>query len=170
MAVFFSVQKFKLFPKKSSPAEEDMVEELNGKVVKLFGANLLATKKNSDIAEAPIGFVPRRTLVEDKAEKESSWCGSNITSSMNEGENDDDDDENTDPVEARSHMDCDVKGEQLSLFGRYMTTPSEPSTISELLERPKGFVPYKKFIAEKENKPLPLTVEERDGQCFRLFL
>ncbi|KAK4274988.1 hypothetical protein QN277_018137 [Acacia crassicarpa] len=154
--------KFEFFPKGSVYAREDVAEEPYGRVVKLFGANLLAidgcpTKKNYDITEAPVGFAPRRTRVEDKVEKELSWGGSNMTSSVNDG---DINDENPDDVEARSHMH----------FSGDLTTPREPSTISELLVRSKGFVPYKKFLAERENQPFPITAEERDCQSIRLSL
>ncbi|XP_054793669.1 protein REVEILLE 1-like isoform X1 [Prosopis cineraria] len=177
--------KFELFHKESMSTKDDSTEEPCGRIVKLFGTNLLVTDscptmKNSDVAEAPAGFAPWRTVSlkrknhhlqsnnkeveDDKVEKEASWCGSNITNSINDGDND----ENAD-VEARSHMHCHRKGEKLDFFGR-MTTPRDTSDVSETWGRPKGFVPYKIFIAERENQPLPVTAEERDGQRIRLSL
>ncbi|XP_028768757.1 protein REVEILLE 1 [Neltuma alba] len=162
-----TLQKFELFPRESVSTKEDAAEETCGRTFKLFGTTLLVTDptmKNSDITEAPAGFAPWGREVEDKVEKEVDWCGSTITSSISDGDND----ENPD-IEARSHMNPYRKGEKLSLFG-YLTTPREPSAISEILQRPIGFVPYKRFIAERENQPLPITVEEKEGQRLRLSL
>ncbi|KAJ1377373.1 SANT/Myb domain [Sesbania bispinosa] len=96
---------------------------------------------------------------EDKeVQKEGSWTGSN-TSSINDGESNE-----------RSSYDQAKSTHVHSLIGN--TRPSETSAISELRVRPKtcgkGFVPYKRCLAERENQCSPN--EEREEQRIRLSL
>ncbi|XP_061347665.1 protein REVEILLE 1 [Gastrolobium bilobum] len=148
---------------------------------------------SSDIAEGPATFVPWWSRshntpfmplhkepegkhqchilgdFEDKEiQKEGSWTGSN-TSSVNDGENNEKSDD-----QAKSHAHCFKYrgGGQFYLLGH--TTPSETSRISELRVRHKtcgkGFVPYKRCIAERENQYSRVTDGEREEQRIRLSL
>ncbi|KAK7321463.1 hypothetical protein VNO77_32129 [Canavalia gladiata] len=102
-----------------------------------------------------------------EVQKERSWTGSN-TSSINDGDNN----ENSDD-QAKSHVHCFSKGdEQLDPVGQ--TIPSETSPISELRMRTKtfgkGFVPYKRCMAEREKQYSVVNNEEREEQRIRLSL
>ncbi|KAF7816299.1 protein REVEILLE 1 [Senna tora] len=142
--------KLELFPKESVSTT---AEESSGQILKLFGTTLVVTvasrpsptTENSDIAEAPAAFAPLWTLSQDEAEKEGCWRGSNITSSIKDDE-------------------------KLDVKAKTTLPPSETSAICERKERLKGFVPYKRCIAERENQCSPVTMEERNGQRIRLSL
>ncbi|XP_027330576.1 protein REVEILLE 1 [Abrus precatorius] len=99
--------------------------------------------------------------------KEGSWTGSN-TSSINDGDNN----ENSDD-QAKSLVHCFSKGEEkLDPLGH--TRPSETSSIFEQRVRTKtcgkGFVPYKRCMAEREMQFPPTNYEEREEQRIRLSL
>ncbi|RDX77575.1 Protein REVEILLE 1, partial [Mucuna pruriens] len=145
----------------------------------------------SDIAEGPATIVTRWTLPHNapfmplhkepkgknlysnlgefqhkEVQKEGSWTGSN-TSSINDGDNTGKSDD-----QAKSHVHCFIKRDgQLDLLDH--TTLSEKSTISELRVRPKtcerGFVPYKRCMAERENQ-YSLVSDEREEQRIKLSL
>lgn len=109
---------------------------------------------------------------EDKeVQKEGSyWNGSDSnTSSVHDGENNEKSDD-----QAKSHVHCFNKGGgQLDLLG-HTTAPSETSAISKLRVRHKtsgkGFVPYKRCMAERDNQNSFVTGEEREVQRIRLSL
>ncbi|XP_014502591.1 protein REVEILLE 1 [Vigna radiata var. radiata] len=182
--------KLKLFHRETVSTKDDAAEESCGRTLKLFGTTLLVTDTSkpfslitepfkpipaaatylmqlqngcSDLAEGPI--VPRwsfshnalsETLQKElkgkhlysnlgdfehkEVQKEGSWSGSN-SSSVNDGEN---------------------------------TAASETSGIFELRVRAKtcgkGFVPYKRCMAERENKYSSVCDEEREEQRVKLSL
>lgn len=108
---------------------------------------------------------------EDKeVQKEGSWTGSNSnTSSVHDGENNEKSDD-----QAKSHVHCFTKRDgKLELLG-HTTAPSETSAISKLRVRNKtcgkGFVPYKRCMAERGNQNSLVTGEEREVQRIRLSL
>lgn len=94
-----------------------------------------------------------------EVQKEGSWTGSN-TSSSNDGDNSD-----------KSDDQAKTDG-QLDFLGH--TTANETSSIFELRVRPKtcgkGFVPYKRCMAERENKYSSVCDEEREEQRIKLSL
>ncbi|KAK7276183.1 hypothetical protein RIF29_17318 [Crotalaria pallida] len=113
------------------------------------------------------------TLVEfeDKeVQKEGSQTGLNSNNgSVHDGDNNEKSDE-----EAKSYVHCfNMGGGQLDILG-HTTQPSETSAISKLRVRPKtcgkGFVPYKRCMADRENKNLFVTGEDREVQRIRLSL
>ncbi|XP_047170953.1 protein REVEILLE 1-like [Vigna umbellata] len=184
--------KLKLFHKETVSTKDDAAEESCGRTLKLFGTTLLVTDTSkpfslitepfkpipaaatylmqlqngcSDLAESPASIVPRWTFSHNalsvplhrelkgkhlysnlgdfehkEVQKEGSWTGSN-TSSVNDGDN---------------------------------TAPSETSGIFELRVRAKtcgkGFVPYKRCMAERENKYSSVCDEEREEQRVKLSL
>lgn len=89
---------------------------------------------------------------EDKeVENEGSCAGSN-TSSSNDGENN----ESLDDQAKIDHVNY--------LFGNTTSETVRFKTFG------KGFVPYKRCIAERENQCSSVTYEEREGQRIRLSL
>jgi len=193
LSLYFIIQKLKLFHKETVCTKDDAAEESCGRTLKLFGTTLLVTDTSkpfslrtepfkpipaaatylmqlqngcSDLAEGPASIVPRWTFSHNalsvplrelkgkhlysnvgdfeqkEVQKEGSWTGSN-TSSINDG------------------------GDN--------TVPSETSAIFELRVRPKtcgkGFVPYKRCMAEREkNKYSSVCDEEREEQRIKLSL
>ncbi|KAG4966519.1 hypothetical protein AAZX31_14G195500 [Glycine max] len=89
-----------------------------------------------------------------EVQKEGSWTGSN-TSSIDDGDNTEKSDD-----QAKSHV--------------HGFSKSETLTISELRVRPKtcgkGFVPYKRCMAERENQCSSVYYEEREEQRIKLSL
>ncbi|OIW16122.1 hypothetical protein TanjilG_18837 [Lupinus angustifolius] len=111
---------------------------------------------------------------EDKeVQKEGSSTGSNSNnSSVHDGENNE---SSGDQAKSHvTHVHCFNKvDELLNLLGR-TNAQSEISAISKLRVRPntsrKGFVPYKRCMAERENHNLLVTGEEMEMQQIRLSL
>lgn len=94
---------------------------------------------------------------EDKeVQKEGSCVGSNNTSSMNDVENNERSDD--DDQAKSTHVQCYLVGH---------TTPSETVWPKAKTCGGKGFVPYKRCIAERENQCLD---EEREEKRVRLSL
>ncbi|KAK7385657.1 hypothetical protein VNO78_31425 [Psophocarpus tetragonolobus] len=135
----------------------------------------------SDITDGPASIVPRWTLphsatfvalhkepkgkhlysnlgeFEHEVQKEGSWTGSNT--SLDD--------------KAKSHVHCFSKGDGHLNF-RGHTTLKETSAISELRVKPKtcgkGFVPYKRCMAERENQYTSVCDEEREEKRIKLSL
>ncbi|XP_042504643.1 protein CCA1-like [Macadamia integrifolia] len=107
---------------------------------------------------------------EDKdIHKEGSWTGSNTASVNDVGLGD----RNGDVVDSqRRELDCDEEEKEPGLF--FWLKPSETSAFSQPKASPskctKGFVPYKRCIAERDHCSAVTIGEEREGQKFRLCL
>ncbi|KAI5591204.1 hypothetical protein POPTR_004G074300v4 [Populus trichocarpa] len=105
--------------------------------------------------------------VQDKEiPKEVSWTGSN-SGLVSEGENVD------------KNMDAETESQQFSyeekelspIFELKLTRKSASSGSKVINEKcPKGFVPYKKRIAERDSQSSTITGEEREEQRIRLCL
>ncbi|KAF9683790.1 hypothetical protein SADUNF_Sadunf04G0050900 [Salix dunnii] len=104
--------------------------------------------------------------VQDKEiPKEVSWTGSN-SGSVSEGENVD------------KNMDAETESqffyEEKELSPIFVLNPAKKSASSGskvINEKcPKGFVPYKKRIAERDSQSSTISGEEREGQRIRLCL
>ncbi|XP_043695923.1 protein REVEILLE 1-like [Telopea speciosissima] len=109
-------------------------------------------------------------ISEDKdIHKEGSWTGSNTASVNDVGLGD----RNGDVVDSQSReLDCDKEEKEPGLFFRLR--PSETSAFSQPKASPskctKGFVPYKRCIAERDPCSAVTIGEEREGQKIRLCL
>ncbi|XP_020234150.1 protein REVEILLE 1 [Cajanus cajan] len=103
-----------------------------------------------------------------EVQKEGSWTDSNTSSSFNDGDNNEKSDD-----QAKSVVHCFSKRDgQLDLLGH--TPLSVTSSISELRVRPKtygkGFVPYKRCMAEREKPYSLISDEEREEKRIKLSL
>ncbi|XP_031741479.1 protein REVEILLE 1 isoform X2 [Cucumis sativus] len=105
--------------------------------------------------------------VNDKeTHKDQSWCGSN-TGSVNSGENGDKVSEND--VESCRLFHNNRDGDSVSkeeLIGKALSC----ELISSHEKNTKGFVPYKRCMAERATKPHTITEAEREEKRIRLCL
>ncbi|KAK9285475.1 hypothetical protein L1049_024669 [Liquidambar formosana] len=101
-------------------------------------------------------------------QKEGSWTGSN-TGSVNEGENGD---KNWDIETQSRRLSFDMDEKEPHLVSQ--VKPSEKSGFSEQRANSercmKGFVPYKRCLAERDTQSSTVTGEEREEQRIRLCL
>ncbi|KAF9625335.1 hypothetical protein IFM89_021705 [Coptis chinensis] len=97
-----------------------------------------------------------------------SWTGSNTSSASEVGSEDKCDD-------AAESINQEVSSNNNSCHGYgFVLKPSKRSAFSPLRASPnkciKGFVPYKRCLAEREDQSSTMVGEERDGQSIRLCL
>lgn len=105
--------------------------------------------------------------IQDKeVQKEESWTDSN-TGSVNDGENGD----NFFEAETQSRP-LILKNENQDAHLFFQLRQSEESTFSELTTSPekcvKGFVPYKRCVAERDSQSSTTTGQEREEKQIRL--